>query len=204
MKDGTRVPSVTTIISRFKESGGLVHWAWQLGCDGKDYRKVRDEAADAGTLAHAMVEAEIQGKLYQPDGYDTETIEKAHQAYKAYQEWKRQTQLRALETECPLVSEGHRFGGTLDAMFVQDKLSLGDWKTSNSIYPDYLVQLSAYSILWRENYPTLPITGGFHLLRFSKEGDFAHHWWGDLREAEEAFLLMRRLYDLMDKLKKRV
>lgn len=61
LKDGTRVPSVTTIISRFKESGGLVHWAWQLGIDGKDYRKVRDEAADAGTLAHALLECDHKG-----------------------------------------------------------------------------------------------------------------------------------------------
>jgi hypothetical protein len=28
-KDGKRVPSVSTICSRFKESGGLIHWSWQ-------------------------------------------------------------------------------------------------------------------------------------------------------------------------------
>jgi len=54
-KDGVRVPSVTTIIGRFKESGGLIHWAWALGMEGKDYRQVRDSAADAGSLAHSMI-----------------------------------------------------------------------------------------------------------------------------------------------------
>ena len=55
--DGTRVPSVTTVLGRFKESGPLIHWAWGLGIQGKDYREERDKAADAGTLAHAAVAA---------------------------------------------------------------------------------------------------------------------------------------------------
>lgn len=108
------------------------------------------------------------------------------------------------ESELPLISERYKFGGTLDAMFVQDELSLGDFKTSNTVYVDYLVQvIGGYALLWDENFPNRPISG-FHLLRFSKDGDFAHHYWQDIPEAKRAFLLMRELYDLMDKLKKRV
>lgn len=62
LKDGTRVPGTTTIIGRFKESGGLIWWAWDLGMKGLDYRDVRDKAADAGTLVHAMVEAHAAGE----------------------------------------------------------------------------------------------------------------------------------------------
>ena len=62
LADGSHVPSVTTIIGRFKESGGLIHWAWALGKEGKDYREVRDKAADAGTMAHDAVEAWVHGK----------------------------------------------------------------------------------------------------------------------------------------------
>ena len=58
--EGKRLPSVTTIIGRFKDSGGFVHWAWDLGIQGIDYRKVRDAAADAGTIAHHLVEADIR------------------------------------------------------------------------------------------------------------------------------------------------
>ena len=49
-KDGKRVPSVTTILGKFKEAGGLMHWSWECGMKGLDYRQVRDAAADAGTL----------------------------------------------------------------------------------------------------------------------------------------------------------
>ena len=46
-QDGVRVPSVTTVISRFKEAGALMYWAWNEGKEGRDYRETRDAAADA-------------------------------------------------------------------------------------------------------------------------------------------------------------
>lgn len=66
--DGKRVPSVTTILNRFKDSGALMYWAFSQGqayergeIDGL-YSK-RDEAAEAGTIAHALVEEFLKGKL---------------------------------------------------------------------------------------------------------------------------------------------
>lgn len=202
--DGKRVPGVTTIIGKFKEAGGLIHWAWQLGMDGQDYRDVRDKAAGIGNIAHDLVEAHIRGTEMDLRQFDKDDLSKAENSFLAFLEWAEQTKLKAVETETSLISEQHRFGGTLDAMLVGGKLALGDWKTSNSVYPEYLLQLAAYKILWEENRPDQPITGGFHLLRFDKEhGDFAHYYYGNLDEAAEAFLLERRLYDLMAGLKKR-
>jgi hypothetical protein len=80
-----------------------------------------------------------------------------------------------------------------------------DWKTSNGVYQDYIIQIAAYRNLWEENYPDKPITGGFHLLRFSKEhADFTHHYWNDVDEGWEQFKLFRKAYDLDKILKKRV
>jgi len=59
--EGERVVGVTTVLSRFKESGGLIHWAWQQGRDGLDYRESRDKAANAGSIAHTLVELDIHG-----------------------------------------------------------------------------------------------------------------------------------------------
>ncbi len=205
VQDGTKVPSVTTIISRFKESGGLIHWAWKLGTEGKDYRKERDDAASAGTLAHAMVEGWVKSEYVDLGPYDTETIEKAKRAFSAFKEWADQTQLKVTHSEVALVSEKYRFGGTLDCMLVNNKRSLGDVKTSNSIYHDYLMQLAAYGILWDENYPDEPIEGGYHIMRFSKDdGDFEHRWFGDLSDAREMFIHLRAAYDYDQKLKKRI
>lgn len=205
--DGEKVPGVTTILNRWKDSGGLIHWAWTQGRDGKDYRATRDAAADAGTCAHDMVEADIYGAAFDENKYKPKTVERAKGAFQAYQEWKQQTHLEVAEAEASLVSHQYRFGGTLDALFVRGSLALGDWKTSNGVYADYLLQLAAYQILWEENFPQRPITGGFHLLRFSKQEhrddpvSFAHHYWSDLSLAKKEFLLLREAYDLDKRLK---
>lgn len=207
MVDGERVPGTTTIISRFKESGALLWWANQEGLAGRSIRgedSTAQKAADIGTIAHAMMECDIKGREFKPDGIAEELLDPAKKAFSAYIEWKNQTQLSLCEAEMPLVSKRYRYGGTLDTILVKGILSLGDFKTSNAIYADYLLQLSAYRNLWEENFPDRPIRGGFHLLRFSKQGDFAHHWWGELDEAWEAFKLMRQLYDFDKKLKARI
>lgn len=203
LKDGTRVPSVTTVIGRFKESGGLIHWAWQLGKEGKDYREVRDQAADAGTMAHAAVEAWIHGQDYVWEG-EPETVAKAQKSFQAFLEWADQTQLQVTETECAMVSEMHKFGGTPDAFTIRGKRACLDWKSSNSIYGEYLVQVAAYGQLWDENHPKDKIVSGFHLLRFDKTyGDFHHHYWADLSNGWEAFKHLRALYEIDKELKAR-
>ena len=202
--DGKRVPSVTTILSRFKDSGGLIHWAWQCGMDGKDYRQERDSAASAGTCAHAMVEAHIRGHDFDASPYSTEILEKAKTAFGAFLEWAETSKLKPAHTETSLVSEKYRFGGTLDTMFIKGKLAVGDWKSSNAIYMDMLCQVAAYGKLWEENYPDQPIEGGFHIIRFDKNyGDFSHHWYAELDDAWEYFKMARKMYDLAKKLKQR-
>jgi hypothetical protein len=204
LKSGERVPSVTTILSRFKESGGLVHWAWQLGKEGKDYREERDKAADAGTMAHAAVDAYIHQQPYIWDGDDL-VVARAKKSYQAFLEWADQTQLKATHTELPLVSERYRFGGTFDAILIKGRRSCGDWKTSNKLYPENLLQVAAYKILWEENFPDQPIDGGCHILRFDKEhGDFEHRYFGEVADAEQTFLQARELYEAMQRISKRV
>jgi hypothetical protein len=153
-----------------------------------------------------MVEHRLRGETWPgTNEADHETVERAERGFDAYLAWERMTKLELRFCEVPLVSGTHRFGGTPDAVGEFDaKLVLLDWKTGNSVYADYLLQLAAYKELWEENYPDHPITGGFHLCRFGKEtGDFAHHYYPALDEAWEAFRHMRTLYDLCARLKKR-
>jgi len=204
LADGkTRVPSVTTVISRFKDAGALMWWSWNEGKEGRDFRETRDKAAEAGTMAHEAVEAWIRGANFSFSG-DPDVCKRAEVAFGAFLEWADQTQLRVTHTEMPLVSEQHKFGGTFDAILVRGKRAMGDWKSSNGIYPDYLIQVAAYGQLWRETHPDEPIDGGYHLLRFDKTyGDFKHHWWGELEAGWQAFLHLRALYDLEKELKAR-
>ena len=174
-----------------------------------DHNKAAGLAADAGTLAHAMVEAHLKGKDPAEaitSDHTKEVIDKAETSYLAFLEWAEMTNLEVEEQELSLVSEGDQFGGTMDACVVtiNGKRAIADWKTSNGLYPDHLIQVAAYRRLYEENFPDKPITGGLHIFRFSKDtGDFHHHFFQELEEAEEAFLLCLRLYQIDKNLKKR-
>ena len=210
LADGTKVPGVTTIISRFKESGALIHWAWSIGIKGEDYRKVRDTAAGIGTVVHDMIENWLRGPpVAVPQSYlvlDPESASKADQSFKNFVSWWESSVSLVIGQEQSLVSEYLKYGGTIDVVaMVNQKRTILDWKTSNAVYTEHLIQLAAYRRLWNENFPDTPINGGVHLLRFAKEhGDFTHHYFADVTDAERAFVLMRELYNLDKSLKKRI
>jgi len=211
--DGKAVPGVTTIIGRFKDAGGLLFWAFEQGkaAERGEIQKLydkRDQAAESGTLAHSLVEAHING-LPLPDLFSCpeEIAKQARQGYENYLQWQRDNRIEIVYQEMELVSTEHSFGGCPDAIGrdSQGRLCLLDWKTSNAIYQDYLIQIAAYNHLWLINHPDEPLTGGFHLLRFSKEhADFAHHFWSELDDAWRQFVLFREAYEIDKKLKKRV
>lgn len=209
-----RVPSVTTVVGRFKESGALIQWAYKQGLEGKDINKSRDDAANAGTLAHDLIEADILGvdpKLPSAAelGMSTEdytiALDRAARAFAAFREWRRAVALDVVWTELPLVSAAHRFGGTIDAVArIGGATAIFDWKSSGRIYSDYIVQVAAYRALWDEHNAADPIQS-IHLVRVGKEyGDFHHHSWPmpviDL--GWRAFRLQLELYGLDESLKR--
>lgn len=208
-KDGKRVPGTTTIISRFKDSGGLVQWAYQCGLDGLDINKVRDDAADAGTCCHDMIDDHLHHRLNHPHSFTEPVIARAGHAFLAYLEWAEQSKLELVASEQSLVSEKYQFGGTFDAVLTNGKLRLLDYKTSSGIYTDYLIQVAgAYSLLWAEHNPDKPLEG-MDLLRISKPKapddpvSFEHrHFSAEIFPiAQRQFILLREAYELDKRLK---
>ena len=204
---GEKIPGTTTIIGRFKESGGLLQWAFKQGQSGAAHLyEERDQAALAGTIAHDMIECDIL-KHERPAFVCTpELLQKAENAFAQFKEWQEQTRIEIVATECGYVSERYQFGGTIDAIGrdMKGRIVLLDWKTSNGVYQDYLIQLAAYALLLEECQPEWT-PSAFHLLRVAKESaDFAHHFFGELEDAKKAFILMRELFDIDRRLKKRV
>jgi len=206
-KEGKKVPGTTTIIGRFKESGALIYWAYNRGKEGLELYESRDKAAELGTIVHGMVEGFVQrGEwlwLHDLSEKDKKAVQSANEAF---QEWFESNKFEIVEQEVQLVSEQYQFGGTPDAIARDGKgrLVLLDWKTSDGVYQDHLIQLGAYRLLWNETHPDNQLTGGSHLCRFAKaNGDFAHHYFPDLSDAERQFILLREAYDLDKLLKKR-
>lgn len=217
-KSGERVPSVTEVLGKFKNADPLVGWAFKKGyASGQAAAKglpaprsayaEKEEAAQAGTIAHDMLEAHILQKTYEYDGKrpSTEVMARAVNGFTVGKEWLLDSALTVVNTEVTLVSEKYKFGGTRDALFkdVRDRYRIGDWKTSNAIYADYLIQVAAYGLLIEE---CEGITiEGYDILRFSKEhADFEHKHFKSLEDGKRAFLYMLKCLPLVNRLEERV
>lgn len=205
--DDVKLPSVTTITKRYQESGGLIHWAWKEGSEGRNYRESREAAAGAGTGTHAMIDA-WASKEREPEvaladlGLPVDAEEKARTGFRAFMEWVEQTKLVILAHEHSMVSREHRFGGTPDALGCFEtkdsepgKIILLDWKTGG-IYTDAVLQLAAYRQLLRED--STPGIEEAHLIRLDKEwATFSHRQFSSeqLDIAFAQFLDLRRCYE---------
>jgi hypothetical protein len=204
---GKRIPGVTTVISNLGWSkGGLMHWAWEQGINGIDYKETRDKAADTGTIAHAMVEADLKGldwkDLVDLRGVDDDMLTQAERAFNAFKEWALGANFKLLKSEHLLVSEKHQFGGQIDVAAVQGRRAIIDLKTSNGIYEDHKIQIAAYSNLWDENYPD-ELMENHYILQLGKDGGFAYYLFPApvIEAGWEAFKYLRALYDLKKQLK---
>lgn len=81
-KDGRKFVGVTTPPSYFGNKNGMIYAAWKLGTEGKDYQYEWKRAANAGTLAHEMIEAYLHEQP-EPDHsmHPEDIVSKAETAY---------------------------------------------------------------------------------------------------------------------------
>ena len=152
--NGKRVKSVTTLINAHLgwSKGALIGWTRKHCLKGDDSMAIMKEAGRVGTLAHIMIEEFIKGGVVNLDNNSPEEISQAKIAYYGYYKWQEDNDVKFLETEMKLVSEKYGFGGTFDAVaIVNGKLVICDWKTSNAVHDEFLVQLAAYRQLIQEN-----------------------------------------------------
>jgi hypothetical protein len=193
-KDDKIVPGVTTVLG-ILDKPALIHWAWKLGLEGEDYKKVRDKAASIGTIAHYMAECDIKGVKPELSDYTPNDVDKAETAFLAWLDFRAKNHIKPLASEIQLVSEKYRYGGTIDLYAtMDDKLCLIDLKTSSGLYPEMRLQLAAYKNRLEEN--GLPVDQ-VHLLRIDKEsGEFNHHSLGSVEAEWEMFKLLIPVYNL--------
>lgn len=155
LKDGTRVPGVTTITG-VMDKPALVKWANNLGLQGIDSTKYVDATARIGTLAHKIIECYLTDE--EPDFSDSSEneIACAKKCADKFFQWEKSRGLTKSDyalSESPLVSEKYRFGGTVDiCAVVNGAATLIDLKTCKGIYGEHKTQIAGgYSILLNEN-----------------------------------------------------
>jgi hypothetical protein len=116
-----------------------------------------DKLAEIGKLAHEMIQAELQGQVCDLTPYSREVVDKAHNSLDSFHNWTRQHTIKPILLEKPLVSERHRFGGTIDCYCLMDldqARTLLDFKSGKQVYREHFIQVSAYRQLLEEGgYP---------------------------------------------------
>ena len=188
--DNKKVPSVTTILGRFKNATGLLIWANQIGLKGQLYQDELKKAGDIGTALHDLAEIHIKEEYY-----ELPQDEKVRNCFNQFLEWWDNNNYKVTWTEKHFCSEKYLYGGTPD-LLVNENI-LVDFKTSKGIYSDYLVQGSAYAKLIEENENRK--IDKFIICRFSKDNsqteikEFSKE---DLDNAFSYFELLRKAFDL--------
>jgi hypothetical protein len=184
LDDGTILPGVTTILGNLGWNKSiLMAWAAKMERQNKDYKAESKEAAEIGTLGHALAEAYLSAKQVTPEilaAYSGKQIDKAQNAVEALKEWQKGSNLTVAFTERNLISKKWRFGGCADIIFTNSEghFELADIKTGNGTYADYILQLSAYAVAAEETFKQ-PVER-VHILRFgkNKSATFHHSSWG--------------------------
>ena len=187
---GKKVPSVTTIIGRFKNATGLIIWSNQLGLKGINYFDELKKAGDTGTSLHDLAELHIKGEEYQLPEDPT-----VRHCFNQFLEWWNNTNYKVTWAEKKMGSKKLEVGGCPD-LLVDGKVLI-DFKTSKAIYSDMIIQLSAYAELIRES-EGIEIDKAI-IVRFPKEDDdteikeFSKE---DLAVGLKQFKLLRKAFDI--------
>lgn len=198
--EGKRVPGATTITGLLAKPY-LITWANKLGLDGVDSTKYRDEAADIGTLAHAMIQAHLEGSELNTEQFSPLNVDLAENAVISYFEWEKQHIIEPIFCEKPLVSDSDLFGGTIDCYCKLDGVyTLLDFKTGKAIYDEYFVQLAAYAELLQQHGCQVDQCRILRVGRDETEG-FEERTVTDTRKYFEVFKNLLNVYYLKKELK---
>jgi hypothetical protein len=186
-----RVPSVTTILGKYRDADGLLMWARAEWEAGRGLHDVRDDAAVKGTWAHQIIELELRG-LTVPDEQVQSEIAEAIAAFREWRAFVGPMQVLAIET--PMVSEAWHFGGCPDlvADFGQGP-EIVDWKRKRKHHADTLVQVGGYALLWEET-AGVPVVGG-RVVRLADGGDEWRIGREAVVQAKASFVLRRQAYE---------
>ncbi|MFW9991942.1 MAG: PD-(D/E)XK nuclease family protein [Candidatus Odinarchaeota archaeon] len=200
-RDGKRVPSVTTILNILNKPA-LIDWAWKCGCEGLDYKAVRDDAASVGTLAHYLIMCHLKKEKPDLKEYSQDDISRAENCLIKYWDWEREHPIKPIMVEESLVSEKYGFGGTIDCLAeLNNEVLLIDHKTGRAIYHEMFYQLAAYKALLEENGHLIKNARILRIGRDENEG-FEERVTKDLGGQWELFKHCLKIYKLQKEMRR--
>ena len=115
------------------------------------HKEILTDASDVGAETHSWIERSIKYAI-EHNGGVVETLHEERPSDKraiscgtAALEWMLSHKVRWLKTESMVYSRKYKYAGTLDGLASVDGiLSIVDWKSSNALRQEYVMQTAAY------------------------------------------------------------
>jgi CRISPR/Cas system-associated exonuclease Cas4 (RecB family) len=159
--------------------------------------KKKEKAGDWGTDVHKAIEMWIKHNK-EPDNLD----EKGLEVFNKFKDWALKEKVEFLESEKHVWSEKYWIGGVLDLVIMLDgKKYIGDIKTSSGIYNEAFFQMGAYNLCLEEMGEHTDVQG-YLVINLRKDGVMDMMMATDMEVNKEAFRSARKLYEIINKLKK--
>ena len=184
------ITSVTTALKIISKPA-LISWAANVAVDymtekiepGMEYDEVelagifkgarqahwqkKTDAGDVGTLLHKWIESYINGEQVSMPVNEQMKI-----SIKRFLKWKKDHKVKFLSAEQVVFSKKHRFSGTIDFICsINNKMYIGDLKTSKGVYAEMMMQTAAYRLARQEEFPEEKYSGML-ILRIGSNGTF--------------------------------
>lgn len=143
-KDGSFVPSVTTILDAYPKGPAFYEW---LKKNGEDADNIRDEAGRRGSVVHNLTERfDYGGDIHlMSDAGDPLFQLREWKMFERYVEFRERHAAEIHAVELNMVSAQLGYAGTLDRVMTIDGTTyLMDIKTSGAVHESYWMQQAAY------------------------------------------------------------
>jgi hypothetical protein len=170
---------------------------------GKEKASAKElaKASEIGTQVHGLIEWSLKGELMYEAGPSPQISDAAQWAFMAYQDWRKTVNMKPLFTEQVVYSRTHGYAGTLDLLAeINGELSVIDFKSGKSVYPESYLQNAAYRYAVREMQHGNPLRG--YIVRLPKnlsDPEFEVKECPPEKDCMEVFLNAKRLWEWSQK-----
>ena len=112
----------------------------------KAHQRESDKALDTGKQVHAMIEWWARGRLGQDPGPEPKLSPAARAGWDSFNAWISSCEIEPTMVEQMIWHSKVGYAGTLDWLATKnDILGVVDFKTSNGLYIEHLLQIAAYA-----------------------------------------------------------
>lgn len=204
------VPSVTFIAHSYPKGIGYYKWLADKGWD--EAEGVKNAAANKGSKVHQAVDAILNGNEVRIDSkfinHETEkeeelTLEECD-AILSFVRWRNEhPDLEIVANESVLFSEKFGYAGTIDLICkIEDRYWLIDFKTSQQVWPEHILQVSAYKAIianGENEFDGLAIEDaedmGLAILQLGYRKNRDGYKWNEVAEKFDLFLAARQIWE---------